>query len=77
MCNSRDGALVTFNAFRNAGKQGAQPKSSPTLSAIPLPMPSQGAPTEVDIQAPNRTSFFDIQCAVGLLGSFTQFQLHS
>ena len=77
MCNSRDGALVTFNALGNAGKQGTQPKSSPTMSPVPPPMPSHREPTEVDVQAPNTTSLFDIQYAVGLLGPFTRFELNS
>ena len=31
----------------------------------------------MDVQAPNTTSLFDIQCAAGLLGPFTRFELHS
>ena len=77
MCTSKDGALVTFNAFGQGGKQEAHPKSPPPMVSIPPPMPSQREPNEVDVQAPNTTSLFDIQCAAGLLGPFTRFELHS
>ena len=77
MCTSKDGALVTFNAFGQGGKQEAHPKSPPTMVSLPPPMPSRREPNKVDVQAPNTTSLFDIQCAGGLLGPFTRFELHS
>ena len=69
--------MITFNAFGQGGKQEAHPKSPPTMVSIPPPMSSQREPNEVDVQAPNTTSLFDIQCAAGLLGPFTRFELHS
>ena len=77
MCTSKDGALITFNACGHGGKQEAHPKSPPTMVSIPPPKPSQRDSNEVDVQAPNTTSLFDIQCAAGLLGPFTRFELHS
>ena len=61
----------------NAGKRGAEIKSSQTMALIPPPMPSQRDPLKVDVEAPNTTSLFDIQCAVGLLGRFTRFEADS
>ena len=77
LCTSKDGALVTFNKFGNATKQGALPKPSPAKTLIPSPIPRQRKPTEVDVQAPSATLLFEISCAAGLLGPFTLLELHS